>query len=373
MLAQPCNSRWLNLLAVAKDRGNSLIRHRSRYGYIGGQGGGNLGDEAMYEVAQRLVSPARLVSIGFPGQERRLAKIGLSGGRYFDSVILGGGTLINSYIWKDEVDVLLRHGARMWTLGTGAGSCGFEHPVGVNLSGWAPLLNRFMGIGVRGPLSRQTLESAGIQGAEVVGDLALWLAQDQVAPLVDPPRVALNVATSASGAEEFSAEVFKEVQAVILELIAAGWRVVPIAMHLTDVAPLKNLLREVGITESEPPIITTAADFFERVRLCRLTVAIRLHASILSCCCGVPPLMLGYRDKCRDFMESMNLGQWHVDLQHFTSGEIIARARELVHCSAGLRPVILECAQGYRRRLTDYVRRMTRERECGGASSPEKS
>ena len=102
-------------------------------GYIGGIGDENLGDEAMLEAANRLLPESTLVPIGFPRQERRLAKMGLSGSRFYRSVILGGGTLINEYVWSEQVRTALEQGVPVWSLGTGVGSCGFGHPAQANL------------------------------------------------------------------------------------------------------------------------------------------------------------------------------------------------------------------------------------------------
>lgn len=339
-----------------QERHNGRKQKAACLGYIGGQGDANLGDEAMLDAAQRLLPKAQLIPIGFPRQEKRLEKWGLSGKRYFNSVILGGGTLINEYIWAEQVQTALRQGLPLWSLGTGVGSCGFGHSEQVNLRVWKALLPDFQKIGVRGPLSQRSLQQIGIERVQVIGDLALSLAQERAVSPSRMPCFALNTtAPPARARDQGDYSALQEMEETLCELVRQGWQPIPIAMHRDDVAPLRQLLERVGQSSLPIPILQNAEQFFQRVQECHFTLAVRLHTAVLSCCVGVPPLMLGYRNKCLDFMLSMDLEDWHIGLEHAEPGEILTRTRALVNQAESLRPLILQRALHWKQRLADYI------------------
>lgn len=85
-------------------------------------------------------------------------------------------------------------GLPAWCLGTGVGSCGFSMGHTTEFAEWLPLLRRFESVGVRGPLSPRTLLRAGIDQAQVVGDLGLALTRDETLPAADPPRFLVDLA-----------------------------------------------------------------------------------------------------------------------------------------------------------------------------------
>jgi hypothetical protein len=343
------------LLRLARQRMAARCRPMARVGYIGALGAGNLGDDAMFDAAKGLLPTCELIPLMAPWQERRLAQAGLSGPRFFDSVVLGGGTLINPY-WVEKTRAAVELGLRVWTLGTGVGSSGFEQPSRVDIQEWQALLQQLVRIGVRGPRSRTALAKIGIRRVEVVGDLALSLAQDRARAPSDPPSFAVNVALP-EGLER-SSEAYqrlRELEGVLGRFVAQGWQPVPVAMHPSDVTPLRQLLRRISRDHLPVPVMRTAHQFFQMVGACRFTVGVRLHAAILSCCVGVPPLMLGYREKCLDFMESMQLAQWHVALDNAPAEEIATKVPLLSRAAAALRPAVLERAQIWKRRIEEYV------------------
>ena len=114
---------------------------------------GNLGDDAIVAAAKSAMPSRRLIDLNYASRERNLAQLGLSGATYFESVILGGGTLISPN-WLSTVKDALNLGAPMITLGTGVGSCGFQDGVNVDVAPWLPSLERFKAVGVRGPRSK---------------------------------------------------------------------------------------------------------------------------------------------------------------------------------------------------------------------------
>lgn len=343
-----------DLLQTGGRRALSTLHVPARLAYIGSQHQDNLGDGVMYNAAAKLLQDFRLVAWRGHRMEQRLQRCGLSGTPYFRGTVLGGGTLINPY-WAEDVRLALRQGLRVWSLGTGVGNCGFEQADEVELGEWAPLLRQFSGVGVRGPLSRDRLEALGVPRVQVVGDLALVLARDRCLEPADRPAVAVNLALPHSE-ERQSGErrLLPELESVLKTLIRAGWRVVPVAMTSRDVEALQSLLHSATGESVQVEICSNAEALLDTIAPCRFTIAVRLHAAILSACVGVPPLMLGYRDKCLDFMASVELEQWHLSTAAAAPGELEALALRLAETPASLRGELLGRVHDFRARLRDY-------------------
>lgn len=333
---------------------------RTRLAYIGGAGDGNLGDDAMSVMASRLLPRARLVPYSFPAQERRLALLGLSGRRFFDGAILGGGTFINPAA-VGPVSTALDQGLELFSLGTGVGSFGFAMTTNPTLEPWVTLLRRFEAIGVRGPRSKNALERLGVTGVEVTGDLALAFAPSEPAARSERrPCFAVNVTLpppqqSASwGAERLIRELVRTLQ----RLERLGLEPLFVGMHESDRPALEQLVRAVGRPDAPLHFPRSAEQFIAFVGPCAFTIAVRLHAAVLSACAGVPPLSLGYRDKCLDFMESVELADWHLALDGDELGALEERATQLADAAAALRTPLHRRARAYGDRLRSYVRRL---------------
>ncbi|HYO70326.1 MAG TPA: hypothetical protein VEU33_30030, partial [Archangium sp.] len=91
-----------SLLTAVRDNASAvqkrlvpLLQGQPRLAYVGGHGVHNLGDDALFEAAQQVLDGYHVATFRCPPQERRLARLGLSGARYFQQFILGGGTFIN--------------------------------------------------------------------------------------------------------------------------------------------------------------------------------------------------------------------------------------------------------------------------------------
>lgn len=333
------------------------LRESPRYGYIGGQGDRNLGDDVMFFAAQQLLRHVRLVPYSFPAHERRLTVVGLSGRRYFEHVILGGGTFINPY-GLDTTRQALSQGLPMWSLGTGVGSGGFGMSSRPELQEWRSLLRDFQRLGVRGPRSKAALETLGVTQAEVLGDLALFLARERpVEPASEPPRFGVNITLPpASEKQSWSAEtLLPPLVDAIRALEAAGFVPLFFGMHRNDLEPLRQLTSRLGRPDAPLHFPETMDDFARLLGPCSFNVCVRLHAAVLSTCVGVPPVSLGYREKCLDFMESMSLEDWHVDLSTARPGDIHERILQLSLEAPRLRAPILSRALSYKAGLRAYV------------------
>ncbi|WP_257455085.1 polysaccharide pyruvyl transferase family protein [Archangium lipolyticum] len=363
-------------LLVARERLCLLREGGPRVAYAGGQGWRNLGDDVLFEAAQRVLGGVRLVSFRYPRQEERFARLGLSGRSYFQLFILGGGTFINPY-GLGTVRAALRQGLPAWTLGTGVGSAGFNMSRRPELAEWRALLRDFHAVGVRGPCSKALLEDLGVSQAEVIGDLALVLAREAPMRPLEPRRFAVNlVLPPRQEREGFSYERLEGLERAIRHFMDQEWEPLFVAMHEHDVESLHRLKTAVGRAEDPTHSPRTAEEYMELVGPCTLTLATRLHAAVLSCCAGTPALSLGYREKCLDFMSSLGLEAWHVDLS-VPEEDIFERAVALAEVADHLRAPILARAQARKRRLHAYARSLLASAsgceflEVGGRSAEE--
>jgi hypothetical protein len=336
-------------LGLARHRLAVARQAKARIAYLGLDGGGNLGDDAMRELVEDRLAGCRLEPLTSAWLERRLCRAGLSGPRYFSAGLLGGGTLISPSEFertRGAVDT----GIAMWAVGTGVGSSGFEMTGEVDISAWRPVLERFAYVGVRGPRSARRLAELGVE-SEVVGDLALGLAVDRaLTPAHERPTIAVNLGGSPGAVAEWSVEedVLAAAASALRPLADAGWRIVPFAMAPGDMPVLERLQSLLG-SNSVVLRPRTAAELMATLASCRMTLAMRLHAAVLSACAGVPPLMLAYRDKCADFMDSVEMTEWTLDPHRELSG-LPARLDKLEARADRLRAPLLARAQELGRR-----------------------
>jgi polysaccharide pyruvyl transferase WcaK-like protein len=344
-------------VTAAQERLVPLLEGRPRLAYVGGHGFQNLGDDALFEAARQVFDGFHVATFRFAPREMRLARLGLSGSRYFQQFILGGGTFINPY-GLPVARTALRQGLPAWTLGTGVGSAGFNMNPRPELLEWRDLLRDFRAVGVRGPLSKATLDALNVPRVEVIGDLALVFAREASEPPALPRRFAVNTMFSPPGEKAgYPDERLDGLAHAVRHFMSQGWEPVFVAMHEWDALCLRRLAATVG---REGAIIhepRTAEAYMRLVGPCTLTLAVRLHAAVLSCCAGTPPLMLGYREKCLDFMASLGLEAWHVDLSS-PEQDIFSRALALAEQADELRAAILTRAQERRRSIQEYVRKL---------------
>ena len=84
-------------------------------------------------------------------------------------------------------------------------------------------------------------------------------------------------------------------------------------------------------------------------------ICVRLHAAVLSTCAGVPPVSFGYREKCLDFMQSMSLQDWHMDLSTARPADMRERILQLSREAPRLRASIHSRARAYQAGIRAYV------------------
>lgn len=330
---------------------------KTSIGYIGWTRKGNLGDEVMREAACSLFAPQRLEIFAGARRERMLHRFRLSGSHTFHKVYLGGGTLINDG-YLGVVECALALGLPVSSLGTGAGSAGFETVEEGVSPAWREALMRFQNIGVRGPRSLAKLEAIGIRNSAVVGDLALALTPDVPAASPEAKCFLFNAARPSQPQPGFPAEtVFKALVKAARQMKDLGWTVCAVAFSPNDVEPTKTTLREAGFPAVKIHQPKTFREFLRLAKGASCSIGVRLHCAVLSSCAGVAPLGVAYCEKGLDFADSMGLSGWLVDITDIGGDALTARAEVLVCRASELGTAAHARALAWRQTLRSYAAR----------------
>jgi polysaccharide pyruvyl transferase WcaK-like protein len=241
-------------------------------GYVGGHFCGNLGDELMFECFIDQWHPAAVETLDTPRVEEFLSKLGVP----------------------------------MVAIGTGVGSCGKEQRGDVSFSEWKPVLSRFDSVWLRGPISVQRLKSIGLNGVKMCGDVALLLFEKvELNPCAN--RIAINVLK-----EPMTDDSLREIVALVIpELKRRGFVIDAWVLNQDDIPYTKELI---GEHADRVLIMKTHQDIIDAAKHVRFSICTRLHASVFSVMRSVPTILLAYRDKCLDFMQSVGLEGSCVDL-----------------------------------------------------------
>ena len=275
--------------------------------YVGAAGSDNLGDRAMFQMVQSLLPSVRWIASTGAAWERRLSAMGLSGGRYFSVAVLGGGTMMNAYS-ESIVESLLESGTPFVSLGTGAGSGGWDLPPGYDLLNWTRLLHRFQWVTIRGPRTKRALEEARFSAATVIGDLALGFTKPSPTPLeARPRRLCYNLIQPHPG-ERWNPNAIEALGRALAGRARMGWEIVPFAMQPSDRAACEALVERHGLTARTILQPTSGWQIVDMLERASIVISMRLHGAVFAAAAGAPVVSLGYLAKCNDFMESVGAG-----------------------------------------------------------------
>jgi hypothetical protein len=301
----------------------SRLAGKRRIGYIGWLNRGNLGDTACYEAVQQLDSSLKWTKV-LTGWRlfSKTDALGLNSRQLLRGVVLGGGTMISTGTIARMVARLLEHGHRLSAFGTGVGASGWNCEPNPDLSGWKPLLSQFDQIYVRGPLSQARLLDMGLSNVRIVGDLALGLALRRPLAPDDPPVIAVNLMVPPWQNSPEQSDVARAILRYAQRKVRGGFRILPLCMAPDDLGPTKWLCSRLNIAPRSILYPRDARTLVRALGRCSALVGVRLHSAILATCAGVPCFLLGYRDKCIDFMASIKLQDRVVDVSRGMSSDI---------------------------------------------------
>ncbi len=269
--------------------------------YVGWVGHDNLGDEALVEAVSRYFEPIRLVA-DVPAPLRRLddrIPIRLA--------VLGGGTLLGARQYWRRFEGLRKRSEVAVAFGAGVEDPAFPNTRSVGARE-AALLSNCDYVGVRGPRSETLLAALGVE-VEVLGDPIFCFVQAD--SFWTPTGRVLGVNIGATHGQMWGgSQRYLELMADLVSgAVAQGWSVEYFTVWPDDLGPTRHVMAESGTeTAHVHEVYESAASFLEVVRGCQVFVGTRMHAVALSLCAGVPSVMLEYRPKCRDLMDSIDLG-----------------------------------------------------------------
>lgn len=268
----------------------------------------NLGDSALASALLKALPGCRLEPYLFRPKERWLARIGLSGRRLFDGVVVGGGTLINDMAIR-PVRVAREQGLPVWIMGAGAGRGAYLLDENPDMTEWRPLLHECEAVGVRGPISRARLQAAGFDHATVLGDTALIFTPDQLPPAGDPRLVALNVISPnpSPGPRDWRYAHLAGLIHTVRRLRTEGYRFRPFAMAPEDCVATAELLAAAGVPETAVFLPTHHRELKSHLAGCGLAISMRLHGAVLAAAWGIPMVQIGYMEKAEDFAQGVGL------------------------------------------------------------------
>ncbi len=343
----------LGLLRLGREK----VRGRPCGMYVGLTGLCNLGDALMYPLSKKLFQPAQLFDYYPTGDTVRDSLTSA-----FDFGILGGGTLINGQVFGPCLQRILDRDVPCIAFGTGVKDPAFWCDVsGYNqsLTEWADILNSFALIGVRGPQGAKALSRMGVKSPiSVIGDPSLSLTPLEThAP--QPKRLGINfgqaIGPVLGDAEE---QVRDGLERCIGHLQKSGWHITLFVVRPEDYSTCTSLLAGSGSNVATCEVCTEyvhARRYIEAVAHCTVFVGYKLHATALAMVAGVPSVMVAYRPKCEDFMESLGCLQWTVRPTDVHAPLLVDLVEELATNRARLSSQIHDACLSYKERQAEFV------------------
>lgn len=213
--------------------------------------------------------------------------------------------MMNAYS-EAVVETLLESGTPFVSLGTGAGSGGWDLPPGYDLANWTPLLRKFQWVTIRGPRTKRALEKAHFPAATVIGDLALGFTKPSPTPLAARPRRLCYNVIEPGPRESWNLNAIEALGRALARRASVGWEIVPFAMEPTDRAACEALVDRHGLAARAVLQPTSGWQLVDMLEGASVVISMRLHGAVFAAAAGTPIVSLAYRAKCNDFMESVD-------------------------------------------------------------------
>jgi polysaccharide pyruvyl transferase WcaK-like protein len=185
-------------------------------------------------------------------------------------------------------------------------------------------IHRFDYLGVRGPRSKEILSRYGID-SRVVGDTALLLEPSEYNHQ-QSNRVAVTL-RSAKGVLKWSddteyiqiVEKFCREHSDEYEFVFLPFRPIDIPLHVK----LSKKIPNAEFKDYCSHVDVRAA--VDEISDCDVIIGERLHASILAACSFTPFVSLGYQPKNDDFVESIDMTEYHTRFHQLTVNWLVDR------------------------------------------------
>lgn len=298
--------------------------------YIGWLGYGNTGDEFLYKSIQNLFPKFILIPYI---RTRMLFWQRISGTPFFQGSVLGGGTLINKRTFYFELSYVQKNYSPSFIFGTGVAHPEFWRKfngyVDIRLK-WCDLLRSASYVGVRGPISKYLLEDVGFLNAEVVGDPALSLAKENYLVKKGSRHLGINIGVTRGFLWGSEHDILERIVQFGKIMVKRGWKIsfFPVwheDRDYIDVAARRINSNSVDIFEDYLDISKT----LEFLSSCDVFVGEKLHSVVLAHCARTPSIMLEYRPKCRDYMESMDMEEMNIRTDRIDVDQLVSEVEAL--------------------------------------------
>lgn len=317
---------------------SSYIRYfnpiSKKIGYMGWLGFKNLGDEALFEAVTELMNPIATVQVlKFYRKGKFIEK--LAERFCYDAVMLGGGTLINSAGYLDKLLYFQKKGFKTFVFGAGVLDPVFysrfdEYPN--VMYRWVDCLNSCDFVGVRGPLSKEILSKYGYHDAVICGDPVFYFAEDHIPKKRRGKTIGINVGTTwhgrylYGGSDEKVIKFTKKLATVLIEL---GYDIMLFPVFQDDIEVTKEVLQ---VSPGNISMVVNHHDlhaYMKSLDEVDIFIGEKLHSVIIALCKYIPSIMLAYRPKCLDLMESIGSGKFAVKTNKLDIDNIIYLVKEI--------------------------------------------
>jgi hypothetical protein len=334
--------------------------------YCGWLGHRNLGDEASHAAIHEAFGPTHFVRPRSRFSEA-FRKVGWV--RKHDLAIVGGGTQIGETGFRGPTLRAMNTCGNCVVFGTGAEDPTFwssRDPGRYDLDAWKPILERCTYIGVRGPRSQRHLRQIGIE-SEVIGDPACMFVRP--APLrqaTGQRRLGLNLGSGSQGMFGNDESVLGSLLGFARKMLDDRWNLTLYVVFPGDMPVAAELARRVGLPQSQIRCFyDDAGAFIDSVSDQTVFVGFKLHAVVLAYCAHVPALMIEYRPKCRDFMESIGADDFVIRADLLTVDHLLSGIESLEARGSALISATSQRLEHFRQKQIATARRLISQTSSG--------
>ena len=330
---------------------------KRKIAYVGWLGRDNLGDEALFDMAKECFSDFDLENVVLK-RKAAIQKFFLKRKGYA-GCLLGGGTLLYSgYQNLRTVEFFQSIGVPLFAYGSGV-SCGVvmgDDSDQDRIERWDKVIAGMSRVGVRGPISAKCLKERGFDNVDIVGDPGVLTGSNSVA-VGEDKVIGVNIGTARNdvwGGDE--SNIVPETVGAVKLFRENGWTVKLFTIWPKDDQMVMELAEKAGVDRSD--IVRSyvdCRDYQSKAAQCTVFMGLKLHATILACAEGVPSIMLSYRVKCDDFMESIDADDRVVRVDEMNSQNMYDMAEAVYAKRSEVAASQSKAVSEYREKLSEYV------------------
>ncbi|MCD6298024.1 MAG: polysaccharide pyruvyl transferase family protein, partial [Deltaproteobacteria bacterium] len=224
------------------------------------------------------------------------------------------------------------------------------------LQEWKDVLQKCRNVSVRGVQSQRLLQSLGIS-CEVTGDPAIHFACKDNVVLPRKKILGLNWGFAYKllwGNDEMA--VGQVLRDTANRLMSQGWNIKVFSIFVKDTVYCRDWINSLD----QPGNVELCVEyknprrFIQLVQQCDVFVGMKLHATILAFIAQVPSIMLEYRPKCADFMETMGALSRNIRCDRLDSTDLIALIEQTYLDQEAIRQEQKEISNHYAEKSLKY-------------------